>query len=77
MDEEARRKFHAKRFNEHIRLLVTSVNAIGLVIFGAGVLQPLVGSGQTSAVLANWIWVALSITLHLFAQSLIRLTRPE
>jgi len=27
MDEETRRKLQAKRFNEHVKLLVTSVNA--------------------------------------------------
>jgi hypothetical protein len=38
MDEEARRKLQAKRLNEHLKLLATTLNAVGLVVFGAGVL---------------------------------------
>ena len=32
MDEEAKRKLQAKRLNEHIKLLVTTVNACALVL---------------------------------------------
>ena len=75
MDEEERRKLQAKRFNEHVKLLVTSVNAVGLVIFGAGVLQPLVAQVPGAAV--DWRWVVLAAILHVAAQAVIRLTRPE
>jgi hypothetical protein len=77
MDEDRRRLF-AKRFNEHIKLLVTTFNAIALVVFGAGVLQPLVtGASVVAFSVFNLVWVAISITLHLFAQALIRLVRLE
>ena len=79
MDEEARRKLQAKQFNEHVKLLVTTVNAAGLVVLAAGVLQPLVTAGW-SVVLGtprNWVWIAIGVALHLFAQSLIRLIRAE
>jgi hypothetical protein len=39
--EEEKRKLQEKRFNEHVKLLVTTINASGLVIFAAGVLQPM------------------------------------
>ncbi len=77
MSEEERRKLQAKRFNEHVKLLVTSLNAIALVIFGAGVLQPLLTTGPESFSPLNVVWIVLSIALHLCAQALIRLLRPE
>ena len=76
MEHELEQKLLAKRFNEHIKLLVTTFNAIGLVIFGAGVLQPLV-TGVSVFSAYNLAWIALSITLHLCAQALIRLIRQE
>ena len=79
MDEETRRKLRAKRFNENLKLLTTTTNAIALVIFAASVLQPLLGAGATSpaAQSVNWPWVAVSAILHLFAHAVIRLIRPE
>ena len=75
MDDEARLKLQAKRFNEHIKLFVTTLNVIALTIFGAGVLQPLVAadSSDTPAFAFNMIWIALSVALHFVAQGLIRL----
>jgi len=75
MDAKSARKLQAKRFNEHIKLFVTTVNAIGLVTFGAGVLQPLIA--RTPDITVNWYWVALAAILHLWAQAVIRLVRPE
>ncbi len=79
MDDEERRKLQAKRFNEHVRLLFTTINAGGLVVIGAGVIQPIIASGA-SAVFSeprNWAWIGLGVALHLIAQSLIRLIRAE
>lgn len=45
LDEEAKRKVQAKRLNEHVKLGVTTLNAIALVVFGAGVLQPILAGG--------------------------------
>jgi hypothetical protein len=75
VDEDAKRKLRAKRLNEHVKLFVTTVNATGLVIFGASVLQPLVAQSANSTV--NWSWVALSVILHVCAQASIRLIQPE
>ena len=74
MEDEARRKLQAKRLNEHVKLVSTTLNAIGLIVFGAGVLQPLVT--QASGPI-NWSWIALSVILHLLAQSAIRMMRLE
>ena len=79
MSEEEKRKLQAKRFNEHIKLLVTTINASGLVIFAAGVLQPIVatGAGVTLGQPVSWLWIALGAITHVVAQGLIRLIRLE
>ena len=78
MDDEARRKLQAKRFNEHVKLLVTTINAIALVIFAAAVLQPLIGTASGSDMKpVGWPWVMVSAILHLFAHGVIRLIRAE
>ncbi len=46
MNEDAGRRLRAKRFNEHIKLFVTTLNVIALTIFGAGVLQPLLAGAE-------------------------------
>ena len=78
MDEETKRKLQAKRLNEHVKLGVTTLNAIALVVFGAGVLQPILAVGTVSRVsVLSLVWIALSIALHSLAQALIRLIRLE
>lgn len=74
MDQELERKLRAKRLNEHVKLVSTSLNAIGLVVFGAGVLQPLLTQSPGPI---NWLWIALSIILHLLAHVAIRMLRLE
>jgi hypothetical protein len=79
MNVETRRKLQAKRFNEHLKLLTTTINAIALVIFAGAVLQPLLVSALVaeSSRGVGWPWVAVSATLHLIAHSIVRLTRQE
>ena len=79
MDEETRRKLSAKRFNEHVKLLVTTVNAAALIIFGAGVLQPIItlGAGVVLGQPLSWFWIGLGAITHIVAQALIRLLRAE
>ena len=79
MTEEDKRKHDARRFNEHVKLLVTTLNAAGLIIFGAGVLQPIVaiGAGVVLRQPLSWFWIGLGIITHLVAQALLRLLRPE
>jgi len=77
--EDARRKLQAKRFNEHVRLLVTTVNAVALITAGTGAIQPIVSAGTTTALSrpVNWLWIFLGVGLHLCAQALLRLIRSE
>ncbi len=79
MSEEDKRKHDAKRFNEHIKLLVTSLNAAALIVLAASLLQPIIlsGPGRVFSAPQIWVWISLGVTLHLMAQALIRLLRPE
>ena len=36
MDEDQRRKLQTKRLNEHVKPVSTTLNAVGLVVLGAG-----------------------------------------
>ena len=76
---EQERKLQARRFNEHIKLLATTVNAVALITAGTGVVQPIIAGGAGSVLTQprNWLWILLGIALHLCAQALIRLIRPE
>jgi hypothetical protein len=76
MDEEARRKLRAKRFNEHVKLLVTTVNAVALIAAGTGAIQPIISTGIGSNPLI-WLWIGVGVILHICAQALVRLIQPE
>ena len=72
------RKLKAKRFNEHIKLLVTTTNAIALITAGTGVIQPIIATGgDVLSRPLNWLWILLGVALHLCAQACIRLIRSE
>lgn len=79
MAEKATRKLKAKRFNEHVRMFATSINALGLVVIGAGFVQPIItgGMADAGARLSSWIWIVIGIALHLTAQASLRLLRDE
>jgi len=79
VDEEAWRRLQAKRFNEHTKLLTTTVNAVALITAGTGAIQPIITGGSLSALghPLNWLWILLGVTLHLCAQALLRLIRSE
>lgn len=68
-------KFARKRFNEHVKLLSSFVNTLSLGILGAGLVIPVVNTGQLNSV--NVIWIVVGITLHLCAQVLLRLLLNE
>jgi hypothetical protein len=75
MEQELERKLRSKQLNEHVKLFATTVNAVGLVVFGAGVLQPLVT--LSTSITIGWAWVAAATILHLWAQASLRLIRLE
>jgi hypothetical protein len=71
---DADRRLAAKRLNEHLRLLVTSLNALALTMFGAAFILPSV-SGTPEDPLLFWILTAAG--LHFLAHSLIRIMKSE
>jgi hypothetical protein len=79
MDDDAGKKLSAKRFNEHVKLVATTINVIALGIFGAGVLQPLVAPAPSAVAspALNAAWIAVSVALHLLAHGAIRLMKAE
>jgi fatty acid desaturase len=72
--DDARRKLAARRNNERIKLLITSINTIALTTVGAAAILPLIGGTiQTAA----WYWIVLAVCLHLTAHGLFRFLRSE
>jgi hypothetical protein len=76
MPEGDDRRLKAKKFNEHVRLVVTTVNALAIFLLIAGFLQPLV---QEPARLRGsaFVWIAWGFGLHLVAQAILRLLKDE
>ena len=68
------RKLAAKKFNEHMKLLATSLNAISLTTFGAAFILPSVTG--TPAV-PPLFWIIVSALLHLSAHAALRLMKSE
>ena len=77
MAGQANRKLAIKRFNEHVKLFVATVNAIAVGLFGAGVLHPIVTSAAESDIMFNWTWIAACAAAHVFAQAVVRLVQLE
>ncbi|MEN3791941.1 hypothetical protein [Fulvimarina sp. MAC3] len=73
-DTAKRRKFAARRFNEHVKLLAAAWNTIGLTIFGSALVLPTV-SGKTidNAI----VWIIVAGGLHISAHCVLRLLRSE
>lgn len=72
--EDVRRRIKAKRFNERVKLLTSTVNTAGLTILGSAILLPLVGSGFRSLSL---IWILVAAALHCVAQAILGGLRSE
>jgi hypothetical protein len=73
------RKLKARKFNAHLRLFANSINALGLVVIGAGFVQPLIaGEASLGAErLSAWVWIVIGIALYLNAQISLRFLRDE
>ena len=71
------RKFIAKRFNEHTKLLATLFNSLSIATFGAAFVVPL-AQGQAGFLKdGHWILLLVGIALHLAGQTAIRFMRSE
>lgn len=73
-DIASRRKLAARRLNENLKLLASSLNTVALTILGAAFLLPTI-SGQ--AVATPTIWIMIAAGLHLLAQAVLRLIQSE
>lgn len=79
-DQEVRRrnKFAAKRFNEHVKLLASFLNALALGVIGAGLIIPTVSGGIGLLTTDSVIWILIGLALHLGAHIvLLRLKNEE
>jgi hypothetical protein len=79
MAENGARRLNAKEFNAHLRLFANSINALGLIVIGAGFVQPLITDEVPLGAerLSSWIWIVIGIALHLGAQISLRFLRDE
>ncbi len=59
-------------WNERYKLLATSLNAIGLAIFGFGALAPPFTDTATGSGVQSVACTAMSVALHLWAQWFLR-----
>jgi hypothetical protein len=71
--EAPARKLRAKRTNEHLKLVVTSLNTLSLAVIGAAFVIPGVASLEN----VRWIWIPAGIVLHVIAHLPLRLLKSE
>lgn len=71
--EGSARKLRAKRTNEHLKLIASSLNTLSLAVVGAAFVIP----GVTSLENVRWIWIPVGIVLHLIAHLPLRLLKSE
>ncbi|HEX8417240.1 MAG TPA: hypothetical protein VF641_06500 [Methylobacterium sp.] len=77
MSAERDRKFQAKRFNEHAKLLATLFNSLSIATFAAAFVVPVVQGRYDVMTDGHWILLFVGLALHLAAQAAIRLMRRE
>jgi hypothetical protein len=70
------RKLAARRWNEHLKLIATSLNTIALGIVGAAYVIPGV-AGTFSMDLPRLIWLFYALVLHLASHAVLRFFRSE
>lgn len=77
LDPDARRKLAAKRTNERIKLVYSTLNAFAIAIVVAGVILPGVSSPATLLDFQRVIWFSVAIALHVLAQLFVGALRSE
>jgi hypothetical protein len=68
-DPEAERRLAAKRVNERLKLVYTSINALAIGIIGAAVIVPGVSSPASLLEPQRVIWFIAVAALHIMANS--------
>jgi lipopolysaccharide export LptBFGC system permease protein LptF len=69
----ASRKLRARRTNERVKLVSTSLNTVALAILGAAFIVP----GGVSLEAVRWMWIPVAFILHLGAHLVLRFLKSE
>ena len=69
----ASRKLRARRTNERVKLVSTSLNTVALAILGAAFIVP----GVVSLEAVRWMWIPVAFILHLGAHLVLRFLKSE
>ncbi|HEY8563958.1 MAG TPA: hypothetical protein VIL65_00530 [Beijerinckiaceae bacterium] len=75
--ETSARKLAAKRTNERVKLLASSLNALSLGVAGAAIVIPGVSEPGSLLELKRLVWFFVAAGLHLSAQYVFRYLRSE
>lgn len=77
LDPDAQRRLSAKRTNERIKLVYSTLNAFAIGIVIAGVIVPGVSSPASLIELPRLIWFSVAGALHIAAQVFVGTLRSE
>lgn len=71
------RKFQAKRFNEHVKLLANFLNALSIATLGIAFVVPFAQGRHGMQTSEQWILMMVALILNMAGHSAIRLMRDE
>ncbi len=71
------RRLFAKRNNERVKLIVTSLNAVALAILGAAFLVPALANPAVLLSSGPWALVLIALTLYFGAHAVLQFLRSE
>ena len=77
MTPDQRLRLAAKRHNESVKLVATSLNAIALAVLGTAFVIPAIGNIAVLSSPGPWILLFVAIVIHLVAHAVVRLLRSE
>lgn len=72
--EDVERRLRAKRWNESLKLTASTLNTIGLTLFGTAIVVPLVAGGLN---LYSIAWIIVAASLHFLAHVALGRLRSE
>lgn len=68
------RKLAAKRLNEHLKLVASALNTIGIAVLGAAFILPAIGGSVGGGSIT---WIAVAVGLHMCGHVALRFMRSE